>query len=259
MEIHRPQQARPLSVQELVSCVANPKHCGGEGACDGATAELAMDYVMKYGLGSSPTGLATGAEPEAVLPQLYDAWMPEPEKCPVQAQSPILLSAQGGFHSQVDLQSPGVRYGAISPMQEGRAIGIKAWERLPTNSYAPLMHALYERGPASVGVFAAKWFPYSHGIFDSCEKDAVIDHAVALLGYGNDKELGAMYWTVQNSWGPEWGEHGHIRLLREHNDETDYCGTDSQPKEGTGCDGGPAQVKVCGMCGILYDNVVPHF
>merc|ERR1719409_2141064 len=105
----------------------------------------------------------------------------------------------------------------------------------------PLRHALVERGPAAVAVFASKWFSYSHGIFDSCERDAVIDHAVVLLGYGSDRELGAKYWLIQNSWGPEWGESGRIRLLRQHNDETEYCGIDSQPQEGTGCEGGPAQ------------------
>jgi hypothetical protein len=121
------------------------------------------------------------------------------------------------------------------------------------------MQSLVQRGPAAVAVFASLWFTYSHGIFDGCEKDAVIDHAVALLGYGNDRKLGNKYWTIQNSWGPEWGENGRIRLLRRDDDESEHCGIDKQPMEGTGCDGGPAEVKVCGMCGVLYDTVVPHF
>lgn len=136
---------------------------------------------------------------------------------------------------------------------------MQAWERLPVNSYKPIMHALVERGPVAVAVYASKWFPYSQGIFDGCQKDAVIDHAVALLGYGYDRKLREKYWLIQNSWGPEWGENGRIRLLRRDNDATEYCGIDAQPQDGTGCVGGPAQVKVCGMCGILYDTVVPHF
>lgn len=240
MEIHTPSRARPLSVQELVSCVQNPRHCGGNGACDGATAELAMRYVMKYGLASTDTVSEAGA------PQL-DA----NTRCPRQTDLLSLL--------QEDLSSPGVHQSSSSMIAESRSIGIKAWERLPTNSHGAIMHSLVERGPLAVAVFASRWFPYSHGIFDGCEKDAVIDHAVALLGYGHDRKLGAKYWLVQNSWGPEWGEGGRIRLLRRHSDETDYCGVDKQPQDGTGCDGGPAQVKVCGMCGVLYDAVVPHF
>merc|ERR1719454_2725166 len=41
---------RTFSVQELVSCVSNPHHCGGSGGCNGATVELAMQYVADKGL-----------------------------------------------------------------------------------------------------------------------------------------------------------------------------------------------------------------
>merc|ERR1719440_1984175 len=64
-EIHAPQNARPLSVQELVSCVDNPHHCGGDGACDGATSELAMDNAMRYGLAAESEDA-----PEAVAPEV---------------------------------------------------------------------------------------------------------------------------------------------------------------------------------------------
>merc|ERR1719217_1841446 len=38
----------PLSMQQLVSCTPNPKHCGGSGGCDGATAELALDWLSAH-------------------------------------------------------------------------------------------------------------------------------------------------------------------------------------------------------------------
>ena len=34
-----------LSPQQIASCSPNPKHCGGKGNCQGATAEIAFDYV----------------------------------------------------------------------------------------------------------------------------------------------------------------------------------------------------------------------
>jgi len=37
----RPQ----LSAQALVDCVQNPRHCGGNGGCEGATSELAFHYM----------------------------------------------------------------------------------------------------------------------------------------------------------------------------------------------------------------------
>ena len=34
-----------LSVQQMAMCAPNPDQCGGSGGCNGATAELAFDYV----------------------------------------------------------------------------------------------------------------------------------------------------------------------------------------------------------------------
>lgn len=39
-----------LAPQNLVSCVQNPHKCGGTGGCQGATAELGLDYVAHRGL-----------------------------------------------------------------------------------------------------------------------------------------------------------------------------------------------------------------
>lgn len=39
-----------LSSQAVVSCTANPRHCGGTGGCQGATVELAYDMVKERGL-----------------------------------------------------------------------------------------------------------------------------------------------------------------------------------------------------------------
>jgi cathepsin L len=39
-----------VSAQALVDCVPNPKHCGGTGGCDGATGELALQYMMDHGI-----------------------------------------------------------------------------------------------------------------------------------------------------------------------------------------------------------------
>eukprot|EP00746_Dinoflagellata_sp_MGD_P005638 gnl/MRDRNA2_/MRDRNA2_110928_c0_seq1.p1 gnl/MRDRNA2_/MRDRNA2_110928_c0~~gnl/MRDRNA2_/MRDRNA2_110928_c0_seq1.p1 ORF type:complete len:385 (+),score=71.36 gnl/MRDRNA2_/MRDRNA2_110928_c0_seq1:82-1236(+) len=140
----------------------------------------------------------------------------------------------------------------------GQAFGMVGWEKLQENSYDKLMLALQD-GPVGVSVAAADWFAYSHGIFDGCPKDTVIDHAVTMMAYGADNTAGVKYWTIQNSWGKFWGEDGYMRLLRRADDSTNYCGINNKPELGTGCRGGPSQVTVCGMCGILYDSVIPHF
>lgn len=35
------------------------------------------------------------------------------------------------------------------------------------------------------------------------------------------------------------------------------CFTDNTPGDGDGCNGGPASIQVCGLCGILSDSSYP--
>lgn len=96
---------------------------------------------------------------------------------------------------------------------------------------------------------------YAEGVYGACSKNAVIDHAIQLVGY-DKSDSSNMYWIVRNSWGAGWGNNGYANV-QMFGSSTDYCGTDNQPLSGAGCKGGPSSVKVCGMCGILYDNSYP--
>merc|ERR1719424_1235277 len=97
----------------------------------------------------------------------------------------------------LDMAAPGVHSGIPTTLLRSRSLGMHAWERLPPNSALPIMQALVQRGPVTASVFASNWFMYEHGIYDGCERDAVINHAVALIGYGQDHALGAKYWQIQ--------------------------------------------------------------
>merc|ERR1719162_438700 len=129
------------------------------------------------------------------------------------------------------------------------------WETLPKNKYEPLARALADDGPVAVSVAADTWFSYDFGIFNGCPKDAVVNHLVVALGFGEEK--GHKFWIIQNSWGADWGEQGIIKL--ERHDKGDYCGMNNDPQKGVACKGETAPVPVCGMCGVLFDSVVPHF
>mmetsp|Transcript_62081 Transcript_62081/g.160194 ORF Transcript_62081/g.160194 Transcript_62081/m.160194 type:complete len:396 (+) Transcript_62081:82-1269(+) len=139
--------------------------------------------------------------------------------------------------------------------QASSRVRVSGWDQLPSNKAQPLMQALVEKGPVVVSVDGNDWFNYESGIFDNCAKDAMLGHAVLAKGYSKD-DAGNKYWLIQNSWGASWGESGHIRLLR-HDDEDNWCGTDKKPQEGSGCDGGPSEITVCGTCGLLYEPLVP--
>jgi len=218
---------RVFSTQQIVECTPNPRHCGGDGGCKGATAELAMDWVLKNGLADS---------------------------------SQIPYTAHDGACTMgsptADMKAVLTQFSSAPAAGEGSAaFGMTGWSTLPKNEYEPLVRALAESGPVAVSVAADTWFSYESGVFNGCGKDAVIDHAVVALGYG--EENGKKFWVIQNSWGQDWGEAGRIRL--ERHDDGSYCGTNNDPQKGVACQGETAPVPVCGMCGVLFDSVVPHF
>ena len=53
---------------------------------------------------------------------------------------------------------------------------------------------------------------YKSGIFEGCEPDPKLNHAVTVVGY--DSEEGVDFWRILNSSGEVWGEQGFMRLRR---------------------------------------------
>jgi len=85
---------------------------------------------------------------------------------------------------------------------------------------ALLMREIHERGPVIVSLSGSQlgddFMFYSGGIYTGEEfppADASGGHAVTLVGYG--EEAGKPFWIVQNSWGPDWGEDGYVRMSRK--------------------------------------------
>jgi cathepsin L len=135
---------------------------------------------------------------------------------------------------------------------------VDGYVKLGENDYNDLVQAVANVGPIAVSVDANSWGSYSSGVFTGCPKaprNVIIDHAVQLVGYGTDATRKLDYWIVRNSWGGSWGEKGYIRMEKHSDgDKSKWCAIDNRPQDGSGCDGGPPQVTVCGSCGIWYDN-----
>jgi cathepsin L len=134
---------------------------------------------------------------------------------------------------------------------------IGGFVQLRENRAKEVLQTLASVGPLAVAVDASQWSLYTSGVFDSCVKEPIVDHAVLLVGYGEDSTLRLPFWKIRNSWGLEFGEQGFLRLHRHAPYGDEPCGWDYDPQKGNGCKGGPSKIWVCGECGVLSDVVYP--
>ncbi|XP_057508233.1 vignain-like [Actinidia eriantha] len=103
------------------------------------------------------------------------------------------------------------------------AVMIDGYESVPENDEKALMKAVANQ-PVSVAIDAggSDLQFYAEGVFTGgCGTE--LDHGVAIVGYGTTPD-GMKYWIVKNSWGPEWGEQGYIRMQRMVDSEEGLCG-----------------------------------
>jgi len=162
--------------------------------------------------------------------------------------------ADKGIASEKDYPYRGVT--GTCDESKPKSAHVHGFVKLPENNYTALLTAVATIGPIAVSVDAEPWMSYSRGVFKGCGFRRIdINHAVQLVGYG--REGSDDYWIVRNSWGGMWGESGYIRILKHSDGSSQWCGPDPSPADGTGCDGGPPEVTVCGSCGIWYDSSYP--
>jgi len=233
-----------FSLSQVVACTPNPRSCGGTGGCHGATAELAFDYALRVGLLS-----------EQSFPYPWES-----QSGPRELTCPQGMGLNSSQESAVQFMTTkdGLTMHTMTAVP-ALQIGMSGWASLPENKEKQLLQAVVEHGPVAVSVATGKnWRYYMDGIMnsDECDPEYVMRHAVVLYGYG--AESNTNYWHLKNSWGPDWGESGNMRLQRVR-DEENRCGWDKEPSKGSGCIGGPDKVWVCGSCGILYHAAFPLF
>ncbi|KAM7464694.1 hypothetical protein LguiA_032815 [Lonicera macranthoides] len=102
-------------------------------------------------------------------------------------------------------------------------VNIDGHENVPQNDEKALLKAVANQ-PVSVAIDAGGTDLqfYSEGVFNG-DCGTELDHGVAIVGYGATQD-GTKYWIVKNSWGPEWGEQGYIRMQRDIDADEGLCG-----------------------------------
>jgi len=228
-------QLEDLSEQQMLDCSPNPQECGGTGGCGGATSEIGYASFIANG---------GGVVSEFDYP--YESYGGKNFQCRCDYNARLFRATS-------------LRRRSYEP--KSAIVNVTNFVRLPENDQEATMEALTNIGPLSVSMDASIWYLYDGGVFTGCPadgEDVDIDHALELVGFGDDADSGLSYWIVRNSWGASWGEDGYIRILRTPN--VLHCSTDDEPYDGSDCrnvtDPTP-EVKVCGACGILYDVNYP--
>merc|ERR1711970_926864 len=98
-----------------------------------------------------------------------------------------------------------------------KATSDHGYQDLPTYDEKALLYAVGTVGPISVAIDATHdtFQFYKTGVYyeKACDQDKM-EHAVLVVGYGNDILSGHDYWIVKNSWGTSWGEDGYIHMIR---------------------------------------------
>uniref|UniRef100_UPI00398E8754 cathepsin K-like n=1 Tax=Pristiophorus japonicus TaxID=55135 RepID=UPI00398E8754 len=95
---------------------------------------------------------------------------------------------------------------------------IKGFRRIKHYEDKNLAEMVASVGPIAVIIHSShpSWMFYKSGIYDNDECNIKhIDHVVLLVGYVDLHPKG--YWIIKNSWGPNWGEDGYMRLIKGKN------------------------------------------
>jgi C1A family cysteine protease len=95
-------------------------------------------------------------------------------------------------------------------------------------NYGPLWASLFvgDTTTAAHNSIHTLFQSYKSGIFQpsGCPTSVTTtNHAVVIVGYGNDPTTNLPYWKVRNSWGAGWGESGYFRIQRG----VSMCGIES--------------------------------
>nr|CAD7195693.1 unnamed protein product [Timema douglasi] len=97
------------------------------------------------------------------------------------------------------------------------AATVSGWVDIANGDENAVAQAVSDVGPLAAGMDASKdsFSLYHSGIYyePTCSTTDM-DHGVLIVGYGF--ENGQDYWIVKNSWGPDYGEAGYIRIIRNY-------------------------------------------
>ncbi|TYJ05992.1 hypothetical protein E1A91_A12G202200v1 [Gossypium mustelinum] len=133
------------------------------------------------------------------------------------------INKKGGFTSEIHYPCAAKQGTCDVSKENSPVVSINGHENVPVNDEEALRKAVANQ-PVSVAIDAGgtDFQFYSEGVYTG-QCGIELNHGVAAVGYGTTLD-GTKYWIVKNSWGPDWGEKGYIRMERGIKDKQGLCG-----------------------------------
>jgi cathepsin L len=207
-----------LSPQQIATCAPNPLECGGKGNCQGATAELAFDYVANSG----------GLYDEFQMP--YTEYYGVESKCALPSDTP--RATISGYVKLEENNYEQLMYAVATVGPIAVSVDASNW-----HSYSSgIFNGCNQSNP-----------DINHAV-------VLVGYGTDYIS-GQDYWLVRNSWSA--SWGESGYIRLLRQKITAYDDDDETCGMDITPQDGTACAGDNQPVKVCGTCGILYDSSYP--
>ena len=168
-----------LSVQAVINC-------HGGGTCNGGNINGVFEFAYKHGI------------PEYGC-QVYEAANPSNYSCsPIQ----VCKNCQRGSDPDSSECWAVQNYTTWHVSEFGMVLGPEAMKK-----------EIFARGPIACSMDVTSRFEkYTGGIYSEKVAVPVMNHAVAVVGWGKDAASGVEYWIVRNSWGSHFGLNGYFQI-----------------------------------------------
>jgi len=139
----------------------------------------------------------------------------------------------GGVALEKDYKYTAVQGPCETKVRSVEAATPQSYTDVPPYSDESMMSAIQQQ-PVSIAIDAGRltFQLYETGVYDDPLCGTRLNHGVLAVGYGTN-EMGKDYYKVKNSWGPYWGNHGYILLVRGGDVDNEKGGQCGMLKEGS--------------------------